>query len=758
MATQGQPKFDVDPQFQPVSQQIQISSYDDLNKVLSGAGQLAAEAIQKPLLNYAKQKGKIEGAKEDFKPSRFNFTGLGAAENNAAIQSHTALISTDITNKVNETYTKWSTPKSPANPNGGLDQDSFRNYSNEMAVWSKTYLGNMYPIFRGDATNKLATLGADGGNKLIKAVGKITQNEEAANILTNGKKTADTTKNLAFDGKVGQAIGLYDQQDSSMRQGLATGSIHPMQYANMMNPMLANIHKYTWLGRAHRSIPLGDIDKFHDSVNKSKMPELTKYNLNKQGDAMNSNFITQTSAAHVGVQNEMRDNTLKQLKTGSGYDPELATKIANLSPTAGALYHKLSGMMQDTSKLNENLKWTNIKVSREALSVIKLDPKDPDFYYKQQVLLSSQHGNENRIQQLIKSPADFTANAPSVLEAERNVEFSDGYNNLSPEAQQQLKKQAGTKQQIALERSLGLAQSQLGILDKSDRQQLASSLSDLSTPAAIQNAQGTIDNIVNSYGTNSNIALADMHKLKINPDMLDIANLDKIPESAVQLPTIYKAIATPYAALKAGIIAHLDKPSDYTDEAKRILQPMINTLPINDPSTLGRTQQMINFVAKAAMADVLSSTDTYTEAVKKMGQAIYLNRYSGISGDVRVPANVSFDQAGRSMQGLAGQIQKGKVEFNDLGRLPGNKAQDADIRKDDAITIKNGHWKTYSDDRGVYWVDANGQPVTLKDTKQNYELIWPNMEIPGSSENLRFQQGIKEAPSTFSRIFKEGLL
>jgi len=749
----GQPTINITPEFQPVESQTSQDSYQQLNNVISSFGQLGAEIVQKPLLQHASDKGKIEGAQEDYEPSKFNFTGLGRAEQEAAIQSHTSLISTDINNKTNELYAKWSTPTSSANPNGGISKDSLVNFNKDYDTWSTAYLNNMNPIFRPDAQNKVSTMGSSANTKLIGVVGRITQNEETANILSNVKQSREDLQNQAYTGNVAGAVQTYDTINNNMKMLLATDAIKGPQYADTMFPIAKDVRNYTWLGQAHTAIPQGNIDGFYDNVDKSNLPELTKEMLKVKGTALNNNFLTQTSAEHFQAQTNLRNNLVDQVKNGAQSDPQIANQLRTINPAAAILYIQLSGMMQDSSFINNQVKWTSIQTSRQTLGAIKLDPNDPDLYHKQQVLLSVQNANENRIQQLINNPADFTENAPSVIQARQAATLTPNYNNLPVKQQQQLQQQYGSAAQISLQRALGLSQSQLGILNKNDRQQLASSLTDLSSPQAIQQAQSTIDNIVNAYGSNANIALSDMHKLKVPENLLDIANLDKIPASAIQLPTIYQAIATPYAQLKGAVEQNLDKESDYYTAAQKQLKPLLQTLSQNGSSSIARSQNMVNLVVRSAMADVIKTGDTYTVAVKKMSDAIYNNRYSGISGYVRVPANVSFDQAKKALMGLKTQIDGEKVQFNDLGRLPGNTAQPSDIRKDDMITIKNGYWKSYPDDSGVYWVDANGQPVTLKGTNNNYDLTWPNMEIPGSTENNKFHEAIKKAPSLFSKLF-----
>ena len=735
MPQQGQPKFDVDPQFQPVSQQIQISSYDDLNKVLSGAGQLAAEAIQKPLLNYAKQKGKIEGAQEDFKPSRFNFTGLGAAENNAAIQSHTALISTDITNKVNETYTKWSTPKSPDNPNGGLDQDSFRNYSNEMAVWSKTYLGNMYPIFRGDATNKLAILGSTAGNRLMKSVGKMVRNEEAANMLTEAKQSGNTINNLAFGNEVGKATAIYDQQNIKLQHGVATGAIKPMEYSNVMAPLLKGLHKNTWLGRAHSLIPLGEIDKFHDTVNKSKMGELDKYNFNNQANAMNNKFLTSTSADHVALENQMHGNLAAQRTTGADYNPEIANKMAEINPNAALLYHKLSGMMQDSYDMNKNIRWTNINNSRLALGAIKINPNDPELFHKQQVLLSAQHSNENRIKAFQDNPAEFSSHAPSVIAAVQNLEESKGFNDLTADEKGTQIKLVQSSAQLAFQKASGLPEDKWSVLTSTDAQRLSGVLK--SGDPGTQ--QATIEAIAQSYGANMKYALRDMQKYHVPQGIMDTVGLNNPgldKSSAINLPTVWQGLMTPDKDLNDGIVAKGYKTSAYVKAANSTMGDFVKTFGNGSLAVQTYKRNMIENVMRAAKMDTIAHGTSPEDAVDKMAKVIYFNRYNQTKG-IRIPKGVSPQLANLGMAAAAWAVHQGKITFTPMNRIPTNdRVRQIDAQKDDELSYKAGNFRNTGDDtQGVEWVSGNNIKAFKSADGKPFKIKWSDLEIPGSEIN-----------------------
>lgn len=735
MPTQGQPTFDITPEFQPVSQQIGISSYDELNKVLAGAGQLGADVIQKPLLEHAKQKGKIEGAQEDFKPSRFSFTGIGIAENNAAIQSHTALISTDITNKVNQTYAKWSTPKSAANPNGGLDQDSFKNYTNEMAVWSKTYLGNMYPVFRGDAANKLAILGSDAGNKLMKSVGKITQNEEAANILTGAKQSGNTINNLAFGGDVTKATAIYDEQDTNMQQGVATGAIKPIEYSNVMAPLLKGLHKNTWLGRAHRAIPLGEIDKFHDEVNNSKMGELDKYNMNTKGNAMNSNFITQTSADHVAVENQMHSNLTAQRTSGANYSHEIANKMAEINPNAALLYHKLSGMMQDSYDMNKNIQWTNIDNSRLVLNAIKINPNDPELFHKQQVLVSAQNANENRIKALQDNPAEFSSHAPSVISAVQNLEESKGFNDLTDNEKGTQIKLVQSSSQLAFQKASGLPEDKWSVLTSGDAQRLSNVLK--SGDPGTQ--QATIEAIAQSYGANMKYALRDMQKYHVPQSIMDLVGLndprlDK--SSSVNLPTVWQGLMTSDKDLNDGIVAKGKKASDYVKAVNSTMGDFVKTFGNGSLAVQTYKRNMLENVMRAAKMDTIAHGTSPSDAVDKMAKVIYFNRYNQTKG-VRIPKGVSPQLANLGMAAAAWAVHQGKITFTPMKRIPTNdRVRQIDAQKDDELSYKAGNFRNMGDDtQGVEWVSGNNIKAFRSADGKPFRIKWSDLEIPGSEIN-----------------------
>lgn len=735
MATQGQPSFDITPEFQPVSQQIDLPSYDELNKVLTGFGQLGADVVQKPLLEHAKQKGKIEGAQEGFKPSSFNFTGEGRAENEAAIQSHTALISTDITNKVNQTYAKWSTPKSPANPNGGLDQDSFKNYTNEMAVWSKTYLGNMYPIFKGDATNKLAILGGNAGNRLMKSVGKITRNEEAANMLIEAKQSGNTINNLAFGGDIVGATAVYDQQNIKMQQGVATDTIKPMEYSNVMAPLLKGLHKNTWLGRAHSLIALGEIDKFHDSVNKSKMGELDKYNLNTEGEAMNSNFLTSTSADHVALENTMHGNLDAQRTTGANYDPEIANKMAEINPNAALLYHKLSGMMQDSYDMNKNIQWTNIDNSRTALNAIKINPNDPELFHKQQVLTSAQNANENRIKALQNNPAEFSSQAPSVISAVQNLEESKGFNDMTPDEKGAQIKLVQSSAQLAFQKAVGLPEDKWSVLTSTDAQRLSSILKS-GDPGS---QQAVIEAIAQSYGANAKYALRDMQKYHVPQSIMDLTGLndprlDK--SSSINLPTVWQGLMTSDKDLNEGITAKGKKTSAYIKAADSTLGDFLKTFGNGSLAVQTYKRNITENVIRAAKMDTIAHGTSPSDAVDKMAKVIYFNRYNQTKG-LRIPKGVSPQLADLGMAAAAWAVHQGKITFTPMNRIPVNdRVREIDAAKDDELSYKAGNFRNVGDDtQGVEWVSGNNIKAHKSADGKPFRIKWADLEKPGSEIN-----------------------
>ncbi|MHA1447888.1 MAG: hypothetical protein ACTSP4_00510 [Candidatus Hodarchaeales archaeon] len=734
MTASKQPTFDITPEVEQTNSGYNLSAYSELSRTINDFSQTTGVIAGKYLTRKAAISGSLAGAKKDYKPRENVITGEQAAFQQAAIQSHRSVINTTITDKVNDIYNKWTTPKSTQNPNGGLDENSLSNYNDEISAWGKSYIANQYPMFKQIATEKLATLGSSGSAKIMKSVGSIIKNEQKENILSSNKQTHDQIKNLAFDGKINQAKLLLSKTEKTMQSGVDHAVFTGTEYHSAIDPMADDLKKYSVLSEAKRLIPLGQIEKFRSDINSRKdLSSLEKQQYIKSGDEMNSSFITDASAKNAETEDKMRANISDQLTNGANADPDIQSHLSVTDPEKSVGYKKLSEMSQNVYSSRQNLKYMNIDEAKKQLTETKLNPKSPDFPQQQQELLATQGYYANYLKRLENNSYEETKDAPSVKDAVRNTQESKGFNDLPDGMKEAEVKVSTANAQVALYKAMGLPKDEWKVMSGFDQRQIQSILV-TGTPADQQNA---LENMALSYGPQATLALKQMSKT-VPQSIMDLVGLNnpQMANSVVNLPIAWEGIMTPQKDLNDAVKHYGNKISDYYDEANSVLSDYLKTFGNGSKDVQLKKDGYISNVVKSAMMYTKIHGKGADYAVDKMAKALYLDRYNHV-GDIRIPKPYSPDMVNLANRAYAWAVNSGDIKFDPMNKVGGDpRLRPEDQLKEDEIHFKSGHFKNVGDDtQGIVWVSDNNVRAVRQDSKKPLQWKFSDLEIPGSETN-----------------------
>lgn len=742
-----QKQFEVNAQIEPTPVQDVYGTATAQNKFLSNLGRTAASIGESVL----EEQG-IQAAKSYPKEYLNNGTPISPiaiAEREAAIQSQQATISTDITTKVQALHAQWSNPKSAANPNGGLDENSFANFQKSLNAWSTSYFQNMLPVFKEQAKNQLALSAGSAQVSLLRDNATIIQNKQKAALDTATQQNGLAAQNLAFSGNIDAANKVIDQLDNHWKLLTALGKVSSDKYYSTMAPLRQKVKMDGWQGKIQKLVSSGNrLDAFDQINSAKKSGELTPLesdSLEKYVNEYEGRLISRSSESDADLDRKMSQNLTVQLH-GGNLDSNIATQALRSDPEHGQNYLKASMLTQDTATARSQLEYSNFALSQSTLNDTKVDPSDPDFVYKTQKLEALKSYLNNARKQFYKDPALYTENSPSVLSAVDNIKRSNAYqeinnsNDLTDNQKQlalnQLEKQTKINSMASLQRAMGATEDQLSVLTQDDRQTLGS----LYSTGDPKVQQDLVDNIVRSYGSYSNVAIKDLAKLGVPSNVINLYGLNSpsMINSAILLPTIYSSLNTPTKLLHDEISNKGMTPSDFYSYAQTALGTYFQTVPNNTVSANKHRSSLVDTVARGAMGYALQNNLIDAKlATKEIANAIIYNRYSGISGNARIPSNISLETARNVMLNLNPNMTN--VEFEPLNRINQNDERAEDIARADKLSINNGHWATMTGDRGLYWVDANGISPIVKGTGKRYEFEWSDSEKPGSKLNIQLQ-------------------
>lgn len=741
-----QPEFKVNTQIQPVGVADVAAPYREIEQSLSEFSQFALSHSVQSLTALEAQRGKQAGAQKDYSPKGTPITPWGIAFRENAIQSHQAVINNDIRNKIQQLQFKWSTPTSKLNPDGGLTNNSFKNFQQDADAFAQGYFAQMPDAFKGTAQQVYANSLTQAQGKLLTQTSRLIQNNQKADISEALNKSQTESLNAAFTGDTQKAIDIFNQTDAHMQKLRDAGSISHALYDNTMVPYATKLKQELWLGQGRQAISNGKIEQFKSKLYKTK--ELQPLEIESVLKQVNSEIklaVTESSAKDAALDDKMRQNLSNQLNKGDSENPTLMTEVEKTDPAQAASYKAASALMQDTSSLRDNIKYMNFGVAGKMLDAQKLDPKDPDLFFKQTQLQSLKAYNQNRQKVFKDDPAAYTENAPQVTAAMREAQLSPDFNSLPNHEQELRVKQAQVSAMVATQKAMGANPKDLSVLTTNDKDMLAGQF----YGGNAQEKQSLINDMMATYGPHANIAGKDMAKMGIPQQTLNLANLDKLPKSRIQLPVIYEALDSPniWRDLANTTDVKKSKKSDYITAAQSALKHILPTIGDSGQNGAHYRSNMVDLVARSAAAYVIKNGGQPAKAVQTMADAIYNNRYSAYGDHYRIPSGVSENTADAAMFAMKKNIDD--TEFKPLNRLKTDiQLRPEDIKKQDMEVIKNGHWVSYGDDSGVYWVDGNGIPTKIKGTNKNYDILWKDLDTPGTPIQSMMQK--------HKRFFRKG--
>jgi len=722
------PQITVQPQQAPDIQ----SSYQALSDSLGAFKTGVVSTLQKPIEFQAIQKGKEAGEKEDYTPSGIPITPIAIAERQTAMQSHQSVILNDVKSQISKLHLKYTTPKSSMNPNGGIGMDSLPKFQAETEGWFQGYMAHTPKVFQSTAKTAFADYARTAQTSLVKQTGDLVQKQQAFNIMTGVDQIKTDAMNAAYSNDPKKADALYSSIQQKLSEGVATGSYSEAQAFNILSPFKKQLTQEKYVGNAKDSWAHGVLrqDWAEKVQNNKSLGSVEKDKIIQQGLATYKQLDDRAKASGVQL-DEQRKQNLEQQLVGGKEDPALATKIEKASPIAAHEYAIQSERNQHFSDLTDKLRYTSPKDSQEYFDSHKLDQKDPNLEENQIQLTALKNWNQSRLHQFVQDRATYTQNAPYVQQMMENLKTTKPYQDANNDQRLQMEKLIQSKAQVVLQKSMGTLPNELSVLTPEDKRYFADNFYN----SGAKGKQNFVNDMAASYGDNADIALRDLSKLGVPQNIMDLANLDKFKDSKAQLPVIFEGLDA-QDIWKDTVSKTGNTKGDYDVAAQAALSDILPTIGDTGKNGIDYRNNMQQLVARSAAAYDIKNVTSFnsSKSTQIMADAIYNNRYSAIGDTYRVPKNVDPKTAGDAMYAMKQEIDG--TNFTPLSRLPTTLSlRPEDIKKQDVATISGGHWVSYHNDKGVYWVDHMGIAATHANSKLHYDILWKDLYTPNSDIN-----------------------
>lgn len=627
---------------------------------------------------------------------------------------------------------------------GTFNINATDHYDAQVRGLTKGILDSTDPKIKTAVANYASYYGDRNRDVVVTRVQSLKKNQLIGGLQEYLSKNTDDAINSKFSDEV-----IPDPEDKS--KTVSKGDVLIAQGNNRINDamnsgIITPKEAFTYKEASHKSyaeagylhqfqqaiVQNHDPNKWLDSLHKNKsIDDTTKQKVEIQANGA-VNRLKQSAQTSQNLIKQQADETIAQVSSGTldinsphVQNVKLRTDALPEDDQQG-IEHRLTAASV-FSVIKKEMKFRPYTERTELLKKLEPLPDDPDFKYKNKIRSALEKASDQMEKEFKKDRFAYVSNNPDVMRAfdSRMVAANDGSIKIQPAQLQSIDPFA-----VALdkERMMGANNQQLSVMNNDTAANIVASIDGLSD---IKSKVQFLNNVFDVYGKYKNIANRDLKKAGAPQNVLDLANLDKIAGARPFLQGIYNSVEQ-----KQEIEKRLkdrnssgEKFSDFTQAATAQLQNLLNTFG-NTADSEQFKNNMVDLTATAAAGYFLAGKSSSVDgAAKKMADAIYNSRYSGYVGVARIPINVSLSNAKDAMYATEKDISN--MNFVPLKRDESDiKLTKAEQMQEDMDIIKSGHWRTISDDSGVYWVDGHGftPQVLEKGEAHRLEIHWKDLQ------------------------------
>lgn len=245
----------------------------------------------------------------------------------------------------------------------------------------------------------------------------------------------------------------------------------------------------------------------------------------------------------------------------------------------------------------------------------------------------------------------------------------------------------------------------------------------ISSAQSIPDKLNIINSAIQGVGKYQPQLLKQLKKVGVPEEVFALTNLDKIPQSAPYINELMATFNSKRAIIDQMKAKDKSAQSDIKNKVTDTLGDFLNTIP-NTPDGINYKNDVVETVSMASLGHVYQTGADKDKAVELMAKTLYGNRFSMINGKIRVPYDVDADIAMKAVKASNDEIQNTKYS-----------------QKSEKLNTLAGHWESYGDNSGVYWVDN-------KDTPTGSKVKWSDLNDP-TSEISKLM--VKHKPSGLHR-------
>lgn len=572
-----------------------------------------------------------------------------------------------------------------------LDPSRFSNqatesYDAQVSGLMKGVLNNSNPQIKAFISNFGSNYADKNRNVVLDRVEKLKKNQLVGGLQEYNKKTTDDAINAKLSDQVipdpadkTKFVSTGDLLMSRVNQAndgfMNRGLITPKEAFTYKQAAQESYATASYLDQIRKVIAnrKQDPNKWIESLGKNKSVDpATKTKIHAQALGM-MNQIQQSQTTNTNIIKQQGDETLRQVSTGALNinDPHVSNVRLRMGAVGGEdqqnFEHRLTAASV-FSVTKQSMKFVPFMQSKEMLKKLEPAPDDPGFKFKNKISSALESQVDTFQKEFKTDPFAYVSDNPDVTHAfeARMTAANDGVTKIQPAQLQTINPLA-----VALdkERMMGANDQQLRVMKNDTAATIVSSLD--AQPDAKSKVQ-FLNDVYDSYGQYKTIAGRDLKRAGAPQNILDLANLDKIPEAKALLPGIIESLDQKQVIqdrLKTNYTTSEQYPAfQKAASTSKELATLFDTLPDTNTSEQQKSD-MVNLVATAAAGDFLrGNTTTVSAAVKKMANAIYQSPYSAILGEARIPINVSPTNAKDAM--FAKEKDLSNVPFLGLQRPP----------------------------------------------------------------------------------------
>lgn len=705
--------------------------------------------------NLATQEGEKAGAVAGLQPNYtpgIAFTKAGAAFQDAAIKTHTMLLTTDVSQHVNSI-----TQDIGQNFHG---QSSLQEYNTRLKAYSDNVLQNTPAQSLPTVQAYLMKEGATGynslQNKLIKQQNALATSDQSNIFQSN----VNDISNTAYNGDRATALVKEAKLEAAIKNSITTGTIGDAKSADLLiqNARKAVVNQYA-LGRFNELInnpqtTSDQINKYFDDYQKAGDKQYPNWtSADERATVVNKmQALLKAKNRQTGPSQQEKSDTIKNMiyDAKNGADTSLfAPTLARLQPNMPDYdFQSLQQQIAGASLLHSEYQLNRFDPRGKQMQTIStlLDPtgKTRDEYNHDSELANMLQSN---LKKLDSDPVSVLADDPALQKDADSIKLTTITANpeTDPQAYNDQLMQYNAKmtsRMLNYQKQMGLTGAQLKVFGVSNGE-LSNTASAIINAKTIDDSLSIIQGLQNQVGA-ENLPYAIGQLMAKGPNGGNVpvsyflmAGLQNIPEAAPYAAQIKSAMSPAGIALTKSI-----DPSDVSD-LQAAVQDQLSSWVSSAYSFNGDSAQYINDYQNAVLqyAKVLYLSDpndqgNMNKASQDAANRLILSRYAkdGINDDYRVP---KFDENNQPLDPNAVealmQVSNSALESKIPAIYAANQNKiNYQSESNFADAVQQGHWKNMPLDLG--WIRVTKDGIPIVDAKGNDITIGIN-EVNNPTKN-----------------------